>query len=333
VPHACASQGPDLLQLLSRKASVAVGLSCPSGEAKRFGERVMATAADVRPSPIAGQWYQRDPGRLARSVDAYLDSARLPDLGGTVVAIMAPHAGHAYSGSVAGHAFAAVRGSAPDLVAVVGPMHDYHPGMLLASGHHAYGTPLGVVPVDQAALHHLGARLKAETGRPLTLVRGDSEHSVEIELPFLQRALRSEFHLLPVMVRGSRPEVARGLGRALAAVLRDRAGLLVASTDLSHYCTQEVADRLDAEVLRRVEALDPDGVLRAEDEGTGFACGAGALAAVLWAARDLAADGGRILCHATSADVTGEYEEVVGYGAAVVFRRASASSGKRGETR
>jgi AmmeMemoRadiSam system protein B len=127
--------------------------------------------------------------------------------------------------------------------------------------------------------------------------------------------------------------VLRGLGRALAAVLRDRAGLLVASTDLSHYCTQEVADRLDAEVLRRVEALDPDGVLRAEDEGTGFACGAGALAAVLWAARDLAADQVRILCHATSADVTGEYEEVVGYGAAVVFRRASASSGKRGETR
>jgi AmmeMemoRadiSam system protein B len=255
-----------------------------------------------------------------RSVDAFLDSARLPDLDGTVVAVMAPHAGHAYSGPVAGHAFAAVRGSAPELVAVVGPMHDYHPEMLLGSAHQAYGTPLGIVPVDQAALRRLDARLEAEIGRPLTLVRDDTEHSVEIELPFLQRALRREFHLLPVMVRGSRPEVARGLGRALAAVLRDRAGLLVASTDLSHYCAQEVADRLDAEVLRRVEALDPDGVLRAEDEGTGFACGAGALAAVLWAARDLAADQVRILCHATSGDVTGEHEEVVGYGAAVVLR-------------
>lgn len=293
----------------------------------------MAAVADVRPSPIAGRWYPRDPGQLARSVDGYLDSARPADLDGTVVAVMAPHAGHAYSGLVAGHAFAAVRGSAPELVAVVGPMHDYHPEMLLGSGHQAYGTPLGIVPVDQAALRRLDARLEAEIGRPLMLVRDDTEHSVEIELPFLQRALRSEFHLLPVMVRGSRSEVVRGLGRALAAVLRDRAGLLVASTDLSHYCAQETADRLDAELLRRVEALDPDGVLRAEDEGTGFACGAGALAAVLWAARDLAADGVRILCHATSGDVTGEREEVVGYGAAVVLRRARAAGGKRGETR
>ncbi|MBI1728607.1 MAG: AmmeMemoRadiSam system protein B [Candidatus Rokubacteria bacterium] len=287
---------------------------------------------DVRPSPIAGRWYPREPGRLARSVDAYLDSACLPDLGGTVVAVMAPHAGHAYAGPVAGHAFAAVRGSAPELVAVVGPMHDYHTEMLLGSGHQAYGTPLGIVPVDQAALRHLDARLEAEIGRPLTLVRDDTEHSVEIELPFLQRALRGEFHLLPVMVRGSRPEVVRGLGRALAAVLRDRVGLLVASTDLSHYCARDVADRLDAEVLRRVEALDPDGVLRAEDEGTGFACGAGALAAVLWAARDLGADGVRILRHATSGDVTGEHQEVVGYGAAVVIRRARAAGGKQGET-
>ena len=292
----------------------------------------MAAVADVRPSPIVGRWYPREPGRLARSVDAYLDSARLPDLDGTVVAVMAPHAGHVYSGPVAGHAFAAVRGSAPELVAVVGPMHDYHPEMLLGSGHQAFGTPLGTVPVDHAALRHLDAWLEAEIGRPLTLVRNDSEHSVEIELPFLQRALSSEFHLLPVMVRGSRPEVVRGLGRALAAVLRNRAGFLVASTYLSHYCAQDVAERLDAEVLRRVETLDADGVLRAEEEGTGFACGAGALAAVLWAARDLAADGVRILCHATSGDVTGEREEVVGYGAAVMFRRARAAGGKRGET-
>ena len=318
--------------MLSGAASAGLGLSCPSEEANRLWEPVMAAVADVRPSPIVGRWYPREPGRLARSVDAYLDAARLPDLHGTVVAVMAPHAGHAYSGPVAGHAFAAVRGSAPELVAVVGPMHDYHPEMLLGSGHQAYATPLGMVPVDQAALRRLNAGLDAEIGRPLTLIRDDAEHSVEIELPFLQRALRGQFHLLPVMVRTSRPEVARGLGRVLAAVLRDRAALLVASTDLSHYRVQDVADRLDAVMLRWVEALDPVGVLRADDEGTGFACGAGALAAVLWAARDLGADGVRILRHATSGDVTGEREEVVGYGAAAVIRRPSAAGGKRGET-
>ncbi len=120
----------------------------------------MVAVADVQPSPIVGRWYPREPGRLARSVDAYLDSARLPDLGGTVVAVMAPHAGHAYSGPVAGHALAAVRGSARELVAVVGPMHDYHPEMLLGTGHQAYGTPLGIVPVDQAARHAISAPMR-----------------------------------------------------------------------------------------------------------------------------------------------------------------------------
>ncbi len=191
--------------MLSCTAQAGLGPSCPSGELKRLGEPMMVAVAGVRSSPIVGWWYPREPGRLARSVDAYLDSARLPDLGGTVVAVMAPHADHAYSG------------------------------------------PVG--------------------------------------------ALRSGFQLLPETVTTSRPEVVRGLGRALAAVLRDRAGLLVASADLSHYCAQEVAGRLDAEVLRRVEALDPDGVLRAD------------------------------------------HAEVVGYGAAVVFRRARGASGERGETR
>ena len=280
----------------------------------------MAGAVDVRPSPIAGRWYPREPGRLARSIDAYLEAAPPAELHGTVVALLAPHAGHMYSGAVAGHAFAAVRGSSPRLVAVVGPIHDAHRAALLSSGHQAYGTPLGSVPVDQIALRQLDARIKAETGRPLTLIRGEDEHSVEIGLPFLQRALRGEFRLLPVMVRRCGREVARGLGRALAAVLHGQPSLLVASSDLSHYCPQDVADRLDAELLKRVEALDPEGVLRAEAEGTGAACGAEALAAVLWAARDLGADRARILRHGTSGDVTGEHREVVGYGAAVMLR-------------
>ena len=293
----------------------------------------MGAVVDVRPSPIAGRWYPREPGRLARSVDGYLEAAGVREPDGSVVALLAPHAGHLYSGAVAGHAFAAVRGSSPQLVAVVGPMHDAHPAALLSSGHEAYGTPLGSVPIDRTALRRLSAWIEAEAGRPLTLIRNDDEHSVEIELPFLQRALRGAFHLLPVMVRGCKREVARGLGRALATVLRGQPSLLVASSDLSHYCPQDVADRLDAELLKQVEALDPDGVLRAEADGTGSACGAGALAAVLWAARDLGADRARILRHATSGDVTGERGEVVGYGAAVVLREVETAATRRGETR
>ncbi len=99
-----------------------------------------------------------------------------------------------------------------------------------------------------------------------------------------------------------------------------RNAVLVASSDLSHFYPQPLAERLDGEMLRRVAAFDPDAVLQAEDEGKGFACGRGALAAVLWAARELGANRRASLRYATSGDVTGDYSQVVGYGAAVFLK-------------
>jgi AmmeMemoRadiSam system protein B len=95
---------------------------------------------------------------------------------------------------------------------------------------------------------------------------------------------------------------------------------MVASTDLSHFYNQATARVLDMEILRRVEAFDPQAILQAEEEGVGFACGRGALAAVLWAAKDLGADAVKMLYYATSGDVTGDLSQVVGYGAAAVLK-------------
>jgi len=259
---------------------------------------------------------------LASSVDEYIQEAQLPELPGEVVAVMAPHAGHVYSGAVAGYAFAALKGLKPDIVAVISPMHHPYPQPLLTTAHEAYETPLGVIPVDTAAVAGLDKALTERLGHGLAYVKRDPEHSLEIELPFLQRIFPDGFKLLPVMVRDVRLQVVQALGMALSEVLRERQALLVASTDLSHFYPRSVADTLDAEVLRRVEAFDPQGVILVEEEGKGFACGRGALAAVLWAAKELGGDTVKILRHATSGDVTGDYAEVVGYGAAVVTRPA-----------
>jgi AmmeMemoRadiSam system protein B len=281
----------------------------------------MPPILDPRPSPIAGQWYPGDARTLASSVDEYIHQARLPAIEGQVIAVMAPHAGHVYSGPVAGYAFAALRGLQPDLVAVISPSHHPYPQELLTTAHDAYVTPLGSVPVDREAVQALDAALQKELGFGLSAIQRDREHSLEIELPFLQRVLPEGFRLLPVMVRDLAVHTVHTLGMQLAAVLQDRNAVLVASTDLSHFYTQELAKRLDSEVLRRVEAFDPQGVLDAEEEGVGFACGRGALAAVLWAAQALGADTVKVLHHATSGDVTGDYDQVVGYGAAVVLKR------------
>jgi hypothetical protein len=280
----------------------------------------MCAVAPVRPSPIAGRWYPGDPQRLAASVDGYLDDARLPAIRGRVIAVMAPHAGHLYSGPVAGYAFAALRGLSAELAVVVSPMHYPYPYPLLTSLHAAYATPLGQIPVDRPAVAALDAALQDELGFGLVAVAQDPEHSLEIELPFLQRALQPGFRLLPVMVHEQNVVVARGLGRCLARILHGRQALLVASTDLSHFYSQATARALDSEMLRRVEAFDPLAVLQAEEEGKGFACGRGALTAVMWAAGELGANHAQVLRHATSGDITGDISEVVGYGAAVFTR-------------
>lgn len=277
---------------------------------------------DIRPSPIAGRWYPGDSRRLADSVDSYVQAAQLPEILGQVVGIIVPHAGHVYSGPVAGFAFKAVQEMQPGLVVVVSPMHQPYAQPILTCGHQAYQTPLGVISIDQEAITALDEMLKAELGFGITPVRNDQEHSLEIELPFLQRVLDGEFRLLPVMVRDQTPQVAKVLGLSLAKAISSRSSLLVASSDLSHFYDQLQAEQLDNEILQRVEAFDPLAVMEAEEEGKGFACGRSAIAAVLWAAKELGADAVKVLKHATSGDVTGDYSGVVGYAAAIITRQA-----------
>jgi hypothetical protein len=238
-----------------------------------------------------------------------------------VIAVIAPHAGHIYSGPVAGYAFAAVRGLDPDLVAVVSPMHQPYYEPLLTTAHDAYSTPLGNIPVDRESLAVLNTELSHVAGFKITPVAKDREHSLEIELPFLQRALDSEFRLLPIMIRSQAIKVAEALGKALAKLLKNRNALLVASTDLSHFYDAETAKLLDGEMLRCFESFDPMLIFEAEASGRGQACGHAAVAAVLWAAKDLGADAVKVLHYSTSGDVTGDNSSVVGYGSAVVLRR------------
>ena len=277
---------------------------------------------DVRPSPIAGKWYEKNPTRLAQIVDDFLDKAQVPVLNGEVIGVIAPHAGHVYSGAVAGYSFAAVRNTKPDLVAVLSPFHNYSVHPLLTTAHDAYGTPLGDLELDKTALEELASHMDI----PIEPVFADQEHSLEIELPFLQRALGTgesatrPYKLLPIMIREQEAEVARKLGLALAKVLKGKNALLVASTDLSHFYDQKTAETFDAEMLRRFESFNPESIFEAEKTGKAFACGHGAVAAVLWAARELGANQVKILKHATSGDVTGDTSSVVGYGAAVVLK-------------
>ena len=115
---------------------------------------------DIRPSPIAGRWYPGDSSQLAGSVDGYINAAQLPKIDGEVVGIIVPHAGHVYSGPVAGYAFKAIRDMQPELVVVVSPMHQPYSQPFLTCAHQAYRTPLGTIKIDRKAVSLLSDELE-----------------------------------------------------------------------------------------------------------------------------------------------------------------------------
>lgn len=272
---------------------------------------------DIRPSPIAGHWYDSDPKTLSASIDEYLNMAVLPQLNGHVVGVIAPHAGHVYSGHVAGYAFSAMRGLTPELVIILSPYHNHTPHPLLVTAHEAYATPLGCLEVDRSAVKELQSLL----GFKIETVTNDREHSLEIELPFLQRIFQHNYKLLPIMVRGDSHRIAYHLGKALGKLMLKKNAVLVASTDLSHFFDQRTASILDHEMLRRFEMLDSHAIFDAEARQQGFACGHAAVAAMVEAAKEAGANKVQTVKYATSGDISKDFNSVVGYAAAVVLKQ------------
>ncbi len=277
---------------------------------------------DVRPSPIAGLWYPADPEVLRQEIDLYLTHSPAECPQGTVHGLLAPHAGLRYSGPVAASAFKCLSARRPQVVAVLSPYHNPHPAPLLTSGHRAYDTPFGPVQVDPDLVQRLHQHLTARLGFGLTPIRRDPEHAVEIELPFLQRLL-PEFRLVPVMMRDQSPRTVRALAAALVETLAEVDAVLVASSDLSHYYPQDVAESLDRRLLRRIQRFNAQGVEELCEQGRAYACGCGAIVAVMQAAQAMGADRARVVHYATSGETSGDYSSVVGYAAAVFWKAAA----------
>ncbi len=257
---------------------------------------------------------------LAADLDEYLGAAKASNLPGEVVAVVSPHAGYFYSGRVAGMAFSAVRDLQPEVIAVLSPMHQPYGADFLTSGHAAYQTPLGNIPVDAGLVASLADRMLHDHGLNLVPVVHDQEHSLEIELPFLQRIYHHPYTLLPLMIHGQSPDRCRKAGSALFEVLRGHRSLVVISTDLSHYRPQSEAQMLDASMLDAILRLDIDGVAAAEANGSGYACGSGALMTGMHYSSLCGCTRGILLGYETSAASSGNYSAVVGYGAVALVK-------------
>ena len=275
--------------------------------------------SSVRPPICADdRWYPSRTAALRDEVSGYIERAPVLDLPGQVVGLVAPHAGYFFSGHVAGAAYRQVQGGDYDTVVVVGPDHrGTTQGGLAYADFDAWRTPLGEVPVDRDVLAAIGRQVKL---RP---VERDDEHSLEVQLPFLQIAL-ADFKLVPIMMGDISPETCRELGLAIAEGVRGRRALLVASTDLSHYYDDSTARRLDQKTLQYVLDFNPDSLAGALGRGAAQACGGGPVAAVMAAARELGASEAHLVKYATSGDVWEDRSQVVGYASLVLVKPEAA---------
>ncbi len=270
----------------------------------------------VRRSILQGTWYPADPGALRAWIQTRLSEVRPPEVQGRIRALVVPHAGYQYSGSVAARAYRLIQGLPLRRVVLIGPSHRWGFNGVSVSRHEAYETPLGRVPVDRETAE----RLMASSPDVRFVPRAHAlEHSLEIQLPFLQSVLDS-FRIVPVIMGSQDRATCSALARGLARVLDgSKDTLIVASTDLSHFHDHETAQRLDRVFERCVASFDPEGLAEALEAGRCEACGGGATVTALTAARMLGAGRSVILARADSGDVTGDRTQVVGYLAAAVL--------------
>jgi MEMO1 family protein len=267
----------------------------------------------IRQPAVAGMFYEGSAPRLKSQVEACFAASpatgRAPFLGAVV-----PHAGLMYSGHVAAAFYGAAQ--LPERWIILCPNHTGLGHFAAINRDGAWRTPFGDALIDTG----LADALMAKTG----LLREDDaaharEHSLEVQLPFLQQALPS-FTFVPICLGAPRYEMCLEIGNAVADVVKEAGqpvGIL-ASSDLNHYEDQETTLRKDQEAIDAIIALDPQRLWRVIEEHDISMCGYIPTTTMLVAAKKLGATNARLLKHATSGDVSGDYDRVVGYAAMMV---------------
>jgi AmmeMemoRadiSam system protein B/AmmeMemoRadiSam system protein A len=274
---------------------------------------------EIREPAVAGAFYPDKPEVLSRDVKKYLENSRKEKIEGDIVALVSPHAGYMYSGQVAAYAYKLVEGRTFDSVVVVAPSHRalFKGASLYDRG--GYRTPLGVVPIDTELSKKMMERRKEIQFLPEA---HSQEHSLEVQIPFLQVVLKS-FKLIPIVMEPYWSwETCQSVASAIAETVKGKRVLLVASTDLSHFYTYNIAVELDKIFLNHIERFDVEGLNRDLKSNHTEACGGGPVVTIMLAAKMLGANHGKVLKYANSGDVTGDRSRVVGYAAGVFYKTA-----------
>ncbi|MBM4271741.1 MAG: AmmeMemoRadiSam system protein B [Deltaproteobacteria bacterium] len=274
-----------------------------------------AVSGDIRKSVIAGTWYPGSSRVLRADIEHYFHNVPDVVIDGKIIGLVAPHAGYMYSGQVAAYAYKVIRGIVFDAVIVIGPSHRTHFRGVSVYDRGGYETPLGVVPVDVDLARSIIEQNELISYMPAAHLQ---EHSIEIQLPFLQVALGG-VRFVPLMMGDQSKEVCEVLSESIWRAVSDRKVLIVGSSDLSHFYSYERAVKLDSVVLGHIEKMDHSALLKDLDNDVCEACGGGPIIVTIMVSKKLGADRAGLLKYANSGDVTGDTKGVVGYASAVFY--------------
>jgi len=300
-----------------------IGAFCRCLTASRilvFGLLILSLGCDSANSEVRvreathadGLWYPSTAAELSKMVDGFLAKVEKEPVSGRIVALIVPHAGYSYCGHVAAYAYKQIEGAKFDTVVLIGSSHNFRfPGAsVYESG--VYRNPLGDVEVDSAIAKRLIEECKAINFYPRVHI---PEHSLENQIPFLQRTLPKS-KIVPIVMGKCDEEEFNTISKALINILKGKNALLIASTDMSHFLTYDDAVKTDKNTISALETMKPDLLKNRPD----VLCGRDAVITVMTVAEELGADSIKTLKYANSGDVPrGDRERVVGYMAAVIY--------------
>ncbi len=289
------------------------------------GHGIGAPLEKVRRPAVAGMFYPSDPHELRRVIERYLGNVKKGHIDGKVVALISPHAGYQYSGQVAAHAYRLVEGMEFDDVVLIGPSHriDFL-GASIYDGD-GYETPLGIAPIDRELSRRICQQSKIIDFIPQAHAQ---EHSLEVQIPFLQSVLKG-FSFVPIVMGPTwNFDFYRQLSEAIIRSIKGDRSLIIASSDLTHSYNYQRLVAQDEILARHIDRFDIEGLAEDLRKGKCQACGGGPILVAMMAAQGLGANRGKVLNLDNSGGVTGKKgpgNYVVGYMAAALFQAAEAS--------
>ena len=283
----------------------------------------------IRKPAVAGYFYPEDQEALRETVDTFLSNVNQRQITGTILGLISPHAGYVYSGQVAAYSYRQIKDKNYDTVIIIGPSHRAYIKGASVGNWDACATPLGKVTVNREIVDHL-----LSIGEPFHFVREAHirEHSVETQIPFLQRALK-DFDIVPIVMGIPSLTNCKKISKVLSKTVGKRNVLFVASSDMSHFPDYGNANKVDRKTLSLIEKFDPELVFNSEAEFLAKGvpnlsttlCGLSSIITVMMTVKQLGGNGVKILHYANSGDVAihgyREKHRVVGYGAVALYKK------------